>query len=362
MTDTPRHEFVRKLLSDRPPGAGVTFPSDEERLKALQRRTRSTSSSIEVQSRELSATEARYQQVTARTLSNARSRSKHVRFDTLLTIVHCCDRGEDVFDYIRFSALEEHYAAELDVWAQEHEVAAVTPGGVSRGSGEADSTHEDRATDETGGEDAANAWAPGSRSNAPLDDPQPGTGVASSSWHDPDGVPAWLISIDLIGFSRHEDEDVQHRLKTSLLDAAETHGLGGNDENTRATFLGDEVRTAVREPCDTQSLVRSVVSILRTLQQEEAHVPPEARAIIVGSGIVETVTVNAIEFSYLDGELPERLESWAAASDRPGLWQVAVPAACAADVRAVIPGVEGELRWLGDDLAFVFSAAGGRTS
>jgi hypothetical protein len=149
-------------------------------------------------------------------------------------------------------------------------------------------------------------------------------------WRKNTETQAFLVALDIAGFSRHMDEPdqlLEHR--ESFLRAIEDTGLFAQAKPAGSVvthFLGDELRLAFRGAVGAQAVCTFVDEALAHLARSNDPVIPERHTSV--KGVVYAGVVIWREWrkcTYLDGPLPFKAQRWMAML-QPG--EIAVDDAC----------------------------------
>lgn len=139
----------------------------------------------------------------------------------------------------------------------------------------------------------------------------------ANRWRKNTEARAFLVALDISGFSRHMDEPDQllaHR--EHFFRAIEQTSLFAQAKPTGAVvshFLGDELRLAFRGSVGAQAVYKFVGEVLAILAEGNRHVIPERHTRV--KGVVFTGVVTWREWrtcDYLDGPLPFKAQRWMA--------------------------------------------------
>jgi len=177
----------------------------------------------------------------------------------------------------------------------------------------------------------------------------------ATDWSALGGVEAWIVSIDLVGFSRLALLEDQTAWRTALTLAARRGLLNREDpELAFATFLGDEIRVAFDAgKVDGDDALGWAKGVLRKLAENQRTPKPEARAFVLGPGKVFGETLDEPRCRYLDGPLVTRLDAWTQVKPKLGAWTLA---------SSSDPGPGSQSRRFGQDAGWVLSWPPGRNA
>ncbi len=131
-----------------------------------------------------------------------------------------------------------------------------------------------------------------------------------------EATDAFLVALDISGFSNDVDPDQLLNHRMSFLQAVELTRLfpEARDQGTvRVHFLGDELRLAFLAAVDAWEVKGFVDDVFAALDRLNRHVPEPQRTRIRGAVLGGVVTWRQWRgCDFLNGQLPIQAQSWTA--------------------------------------------------
>lgn len=140
---------------------------------------------------------------------------------------------------------------------------------------------------------------------------------ATQRWRKNTGMHAFLVALDIAGFSRymHEpDQLLAHR--ASFLQAIAQTSLCAQAQAAKTVvshFLGDELRLAFLSTVGAHAVCTFVRDVLHWLDQHNRAITPERQTHVKGMVGADVLTWRDWrQCPYLDGALPLKAQRWMA--------------------------------------------------